>query len=74
MLIDVHVLCLSQTNIHQFLFAFVSITLKAAFKNTSIENVHFGDNFKMWDKIQNLSATKLTFGLFYIFEKNFIVL
>ena len=47
----------SQTNIHIFLFAFVSISLKAAFKYTSVKKVHFGENLtvkcKMWDKIQN---------------------
>ena len=49
---------LSQTNIHRFLFAFVSISLKAAFKNTSFKKVYLAENFKgkykMWDKIQNL--------------------
>ena len=56
---------MSQTNIHQFLFAFISISLKVAFKNTSIKKVHFGENFtvkcKIWDKIQNLKATKPVF-------------
>ena len=41
-----------------FLFAFVSISLKAVFKNTSIKKGHlvekFKGKYKMWDKIQNL--------------------
>ena len=45
---------LSKTNIHQLLFAFVSISLKAGFKYTSIQKVHFGENLavkcKIWDK------------------------
>ena len=69
---------LSQTNMHQFLFAFVSISLKAAFKHTSIKKVHFSENFtvkcKMWDKIQNVLATKLIFVLCYVFEANFLVM
>ena len=39
-----------------FLFACVSISLKAAFKYTSIKKVHFGENFtvkyKTWDGIK----------------------
>ena len=57
----------SQTNFHRFLFAFVSIYLKAAFKNTSIKKVHMGENFKgkykLWDKI----AKKLILVLCYFF-------
>ena len=69
---------MSQTNIQQFLFAFIFISLKVTFKNTSIKKVLFGENFtvkrKTWDKIQNLKATKLIFVLFYFFETNFLVL
>ena len=35
---------LSQTNIHQILFAFVSISLKAAFKKTH-QKINLGESF-----------------------------
>ena len=49
-----------------------------AFKNTSIKKVNLGENFtvkcKMWDKIQNLKATKLIFVVCHFFKTNFLVL
>ena len=47
----------SRSDMHQFLFAFESISLKVAFK-MSLSEVHLGETFnvkyKMWDKFQNI--------------------
>ena len=69
---------LSQYNIQQFLFACVSISLKARFKYTPIKKVQFGENFtvkcKTWDKIQIFLHNKANFCVVFFLEANFLVL
>ena len=52
---------MSQNNIHQVFFAFVSISIKDASKIPLGENCTV--KYKMWDTIQNILAIKLIFVL-----------
>ena len=57
---------MSQTNIHQFFFAFVPISIKDASK------IPLGENgtvkYKMWDTFQNILSIKLIFLLCYFLK------